>query len=258
MKKPDYISVTERGGEAVSRAQLDRFHQRYIWAGKIGIGRDVLEMACGTGPGLGHLQSVSKRFSAGDIDPAVLALARAHYGRRIDLHQFDATQTPFSDQSFDVVILFEAIYYVPDVDALVLEVKRLLRPGGQFLIATANKDLFDFNPSPYSRAYLNPPELRGLFTRHGFESAFFAGSPVPEEGLRQELFRTLKKIAVFFHLIPSSMNGKRLIKRLVFGKLVHMPVELTSDVAIYQEPVPISSDKPDTRHQVLYCIAKRS
>ena len=30
----DFISVTERGGETVSQAQLDRFYQRYIWAGK--------------------------------------------------------------------------------------------------------------------------------------------------------------------------------------------------------------------------------
>lgn len=258
LKKPDFISVTERGGETVSRAQLDRFHQRYIWAGRIGAGKDVLEMACGTGPGLGHLQAVSRRFSAGDIAPSVLEHARHHYGQRIDLHQFDATHTPFADQSFDVVILFEAIYYVPDAEALLREVKRLLRPGGQFLVATANKDLFDFNPSPFSHRYFNPPELRELLARHGFDATFFAGSPVPEDGPRQKLIRALKKAAVGLHLIPSSMNGKRLLKRLVFGKLVRMPVELTTDDARYQDPAPISSDQPDTRHQVLYCVATRS
>ena len=258
LKIPDFISVTERGGETVSRAQLDRFHQRYIWAGRIGAGKDVLEMACGTGPGLGHLQAVSGRFSAGDIAPSVLQHARQHYGQRIDLHQFDATHTPFADQSFDVVILFEAIYYVPDAEALVREVKRLLRLGGRFLVATANKDLPDFNPSPFSHRYFNPPELRELLARHGFGATFFAGSPVPEDGPRQNLIRSLKKAAVGLNLIPRSMNGKRLIKRLVFGKLVRMPVELTTDDARYQEPAPISPDQPDTRHQVLYCVATRS
>jgi SAM-dependent methyltransferase len=258
LKKPDFISVTERGGEMVSRAQLDRFHQRYIWAGRIGAGKDVLEMACGTGPGLGHLQAVSRRFSAGDIAPAVLEHARQHYRQRIDLYEFDAAHTPFADQSFDVVILFEAIYYVPDPEALLREVRRLLRPGGQFLVATANKDLFDFNPSPFSHRYFNPPELYNLLARHSFDASFFAGSPVPEDGLRQKLMRGLKKVGVGLHLIPSSMNGKRLIKRLVFGKLVPMPVELSIDDANYEEPVPISRDQPDTRHQVLYCIATRS
>jgi SAM-dependent methyltransferase len=254
---PDFMSVTERGGEAVSRAQLDRFHQRYIWAGRLGAGKDVLEMACGTGPGLGHLQAVSRRFAAGDIAPSVLEFARRHYGDRVDLYQFDATHAPFPDQSFDAVILFEAIYYMPDVDAVLREVKRLLRPGGFFLLATANKDLFDFNPSPFSKRYFNPPELRDLLARHGFNTAFFAGSPVGADSQRQKLIRSLKKVAVKLDLIPGSMNGKRLLKRLVFGRLVQMPVELKVDSASYQAPVPIPADRPDTRHQVLYCYATR-
>lgn len=253
----DFLSVTERGGEAVSQAQLERFYQRYIWAGQIGAGRDVLEMACGTGPGLGHLKAVARRFAAGDIAPSVLELARRHYGERIELYQFDATKAPFADQSFDVIVMFEAIYYMPDVDALVREVKRLLRPGGNFLLATANKDLFDFNPSPFSHRYFNPPELLALLRAQGFDANFFAGSPVPADGLRRKLTRTLKKIAVNFNLIPGSMNGKRLLKRLVFGKLVQMPVELKVEGAAYEAPVPIAADQPDTHHQVLYCAATR-
>jgi SAM-dependent methyltransferase len=254
---PDFTSVTERGGEAVSRAQLDRFFQRYLWAGRFCAGKDVLEMACGTGPGLGHLQAVSRSLVAGDISPAVLDHARRHYGSRIDLRQFDATCTPFEDGSFDVVILFEAIYYVADVDALAREVRRLLRPGGQFLVATANKDLFDFNPSPYSRRYFNPPELHDLLSRHGFETAFYGGSPVPAQSWRQGALRWLKKTAVSMHLIPGSMNGKRLLKRLVFGRLVPMPVELDVRLARYEAPVQISSAVADERHLVLYCVATR-
>jgi SAM-dependent methyltransferase len=255
--RSDFLIVTERGGEPVSQAQLDRFYQRYIWAGRLGAGKDVLEMACGTGPGLGHLQAVSRRFAAGDIAPSVLDFARRHYGERIELHQFDATKAPFADQSFDVIVMFEAIYYMPDVDALLREVKRLLRPGGRFLLATANKDLFDFNPSPFSHHYFNPPELQQLLARHGFDAAFFAGSPVGADGPRQKLVRSLKKVAVRLNLIPGSMSGKRMLKRLVFGRLVQMPVELQVNGASYQEPVPIPADRPDTRHQVLYCSATK-
>jgi SAM-dependent methyltransferase len=254
---PNFISVTERGGEAVSRAQLDRFFQRYLWAGRLCAGKDVLEMACGTGPGLGYLQAVSRSLVAGDISPAVLDFARRHYGSRIDLRQFDATHTPFDDGTFDIVVLFEAIYYVADVDALAREVRRLLRPGGQFLVATANKDLFDFNPSPLSHRYFSPPELRDLLLRHGFETAFYGGSPVPVQGWRHRTMRWLKRAAVSLRVIPGSMNGKRLLKRLVFGKLVPMPVELDVLRARYEAPVPISSQVADERHLVLYCVATR-
>jgi SAM-dependent methyltransferase len=258
MMASSFISVTEAGGESVSAQQVARFHQRYLWAGTYCRAKDVLEMACGTGPGLGHLQRVSRSLMAGDIDDRVLAHARRHYGRRVDLHQFDATRTPFGDASFDVILLFEAIYYVEDLDALAREVNRLLRPRGVFLLATANKDLEDFNPSPFAHRYLNPPELRELFARHGFETSFAGGSPVPQGTTRARAFRAVKKAAVRLGLIPGSMRGKRLLKRLVFGRLVKMPEELDERTARYEAPQPISADVPDRRHLVLYCVATKS
>lgn len=255
--RPDFTIVTERGGEPVSKAQIDRFNQRYIWASSYCKGRDVLEMACGTGPGLGYLQRHAKSLVAGDISPPVLALARAHYGDRIDLREFDAARTPFADASMDVVILFEAIYYLPDLDAFAREVRRLLRARGVLLLATANKDLPDFNPSPFSQAYLNPPELRAWLERHGFTCSLFGGSPVPKLGVRAKVLRAIKRFAVSFHLIPDSMRGKRLLKRLVFGKLVTMPLELSAEDAVFVAPVSIEPDSPDTMHQVLYCVAEK-
>lgn len=253
-----FLDVTERGGEPVSRAQVDRFFQRYLWAGEFAAGKDVLEMACGTGPGLGQLRSRARSLVAGDLDADVLALARAHYGDRIDLRCFDATATPFADASFDAIVLFEAIYYIPDVEALAREVHRLLRPGGVFLLATANKDLPDFNPSPFSCRYLNPPELRDLFARQGMASRFFGGSPVAADSLKGRVLRWLKKAAVRWKLIPGSMKGKRLLKRLVFGKLVTMPRELDVSAAVYVPPQPIPADQPDLRHLVLYCAATKA
>lgn len=258
MSTSDFLTITERGGEPVSAAQVDRFYQRYLWAGQFCSGKDVLEMACGTGPGLGYLKHVSRSLVAGDIAESVISLAREHYGSRIDLRQFDATDTGMPDQSLDVVILFEAIYYFPDVRKLLAEVSRLLRPNGVFLLATANKDLFDFNPSPMSHAYYNPPELENLLGQFGFASFFFGGSAVPPLGFKTRVIRQLKRLAVTFNLIPGSMAGKRFLKRLVFGSLVPMPVELKAEGVKVDEPVPIPADLPDTKHLVLYCLARKT
>ncbi len=241
----------------VSQIQLERFFQRYIWAGTFAEDADVLELACGTGPGLGHLQRVSRRLVAADISEQVLGSARAHYGQRIDLRQLDACNTGLEACSFDVIILFEAIYYLTDVDAFFAEVSRLLRPGGRLLLATANKDLFDFNPSPFSHHYFNPPELAQFLNRRDFETCFFGGSPVRTAGLKTRFLRIVKRFAVRYRLIPSSMNGKRFFKRLVFGPLVSMPLELDPSNAKYIAPEPISADMPDTSHQVIYCVARK-
>jgi SAM-dependent methyltransferase len=251
----EFLIVTERGGELVSRAQLQRFHQRYFWAGELCVGKDVLELACGTGPGLGYLASRSKSLRAGDLDPQVLAFAREHYRSRLEIGQFDAVATPFADASFDVVILFEAIYYLPDPRAVVSEARRLLRPAGKILLATANRDLFDFNPSPFSRHYFNPPELAELLRKAGFSVSFFGGSPAHAGDGAPGLLRLIKRLAVKLHLIPRSMQAKRLLKRLVFGRLVRMPRELRGNEVPYVPPVPIDSDMPDTVHQVIYCVA---
>lgn len=257
MQQPNYEKVTERGGELVSNLQLERFYQRYLWAGDICIGKDVLEMACGTGPGLGYLQSIANSLSAGDISYYNLKCAREYYGDRIDLHHFDARHTQFEDQSFDVIILFEAIYYIADIQALMVEVRRLLRPKGKFLITTANKDLFDFNPSPYSQRYYNAPELREILTNNGFSSCFYADGLVIDNGIWYKGYRWIKKLAVDMKLIPGSMDGKRIIKRFIFGKLVRMPEELLVNNHKYKKPIPISSECSEDFHQVLYCISTK-
>ena len=253
----NFLIVTERGGELVSPAQLRRFYQRYAFAGQYCQGKDVLEMACGTGPGLGYLQSISASLVACDISDSVLRLAQEHYRNRIDIRKLDAVNTGLQDSAFDVVILYEAIYYIPDIDALLREVHRLLRPGGVFLVATANKDLYDFNPSPFSCNYYNPPELSNLLSKKGFSCTFYGGDPVASAGIKSKLIRMLKTVAVKFDLIPGSMASKRILKRLLFGPLVKMPAELRAEDIGYQAPLLLDGMHSDLIHQVIYCVATR-
>jgi hypothetical protein len=124
-------------------------------------------------------------------------------------------------------------------------------------LATANKNLSDFNPSPFSRTYMNPPEMAQWLAAYGFGTQFLAGSPVPAVGARAKLLRWAKRTAVRFHLIPGTMAGKLLLKRIVFGQLVQMPKELDADTAEYVTPQPVPGDRPDTQHLVLYCVATK-
>ena len=74
-------------------------------------------------------------------------------------------------------------------------------------------------------------------------------------GLQRSLSIT-KQIAVKFGLMPKTMRGKRLLKRLVFGRPVTMPAEINDVDFVYNEPVAIPSDRPDERHRVIYCAIK--
>ena len=251
----DYSTVTEMAGDDISQEQLERLCHRYYWAAGYCKNKDVVEVACGTGPGVGYLASHAKSFSAGDFDSGILGVAQKHYRDRIELEQFDAQEMPFEDNSKDVVILFEAIYYLPDTDKFVKECKRVLRPGGQVLIATANKDLYDFNPSLFSHKYFNSPELQELFEKYGFSVGCFGYLSVGDVSLIQKVLRPIKKVAVGLNIVPKTMGFKKILKRFVFGELIPMPAEITEGMVAYTSPTPIPIEILDNTHKVLYCFA---
>lgn len=251
----DYSTVTEIAGDEISHEQLNRLCHRYYWAGNYIKDKDVIEAACGTGPGLGYLNRLAKSLKAGDYDENILGVAQTYYGERIDLRQFDAQDMPYEEDSKDAIILFEAIYYLPSAEKFVDECRRLLRPGGQVLIATANKDLYDFNPSPYTHTYYGVVELNNLFSTFGFSLECFGYLSVRDVSLRQKLLRPIKKLAVELDLIPKTAHGKKWIKRIMFRDMVTMPAEIIKGMILYDPPTTLPLSAPDREHKVIYCAA---
>lgn len=132
----NYTAITERPGLSVTPEQLAMAYTRYNTAARFCEDKDVLEVACGPGFGLGYLAKKARRVVAGDVDEELLNLAQQRYRDRtnIDLRVFDAHQLPFEDYSFDVVILFEAIYYLAQPEMFLDECHRVLRKNGVFLL----------------------------------------------------------------------------------------------------------------------------
>ncbi len=252
----DYIEITETSGDAVSQEQFERICHRYYWAGTYCGGKAVLEAACGTGQGLGYLSKRAKYLTAGDFSADILEIAKQHYQNRAPLSRFDAQSLPYPDHSLDVVILFEAMYYLPSAERFVAECLRVLKQGGVVLIATANKDLFDFNPSPHSYRYFGVVELEKLFSEQGFSAECFGCTPVDAVSLRQRLFRPVKKLVVQAGLMPKTASGKKFLKRLVFGQLVTMPAEIAEGMMAYHAPEKLPPGQPDRTHKVIYCAAR--
>lgn len=253
----DYAQITELGGDPASEEQIERLYRRYYWAGRYVGDREVLEVACGAGQGLGYLASLAKRVHGGDISEAVLGQARRHYGERVTVSRFSAESLPYPDASFDVVLLFEAIYYLRDAARFVGEARRVLRAGGHLLIVTANKDLFDFTPSPYSVRYYGVKELEELLAAGRFRPVFFGDTPVASVSLRQRLLRPLKRLATATGLMPTSKRMKAILKRIVFGPIRSLPAEVTAGVDAGPDPAPLPSGRADTAHKVIFCAAQR-
>jgi SAM-dependent methyltransferase len=246
----DYSTVTEAPGNLVSREAIDMLAARYTWAAEAAAGKDVLEVACGAGPGLGLLARNGRRAVGGDYTDALLRVAQRHYGTRVPLIRLDASRLPFRETSFDVVLLFEAIYYLPSVEQFLAECRRVLRPGGRLLVCTVNRAWRDFNPSPYSVNYLDAPEMRALFTHEGFDVELLGAFPATPSAAGR-VVSLVKRVAVGLHLIPSTMKGKELLKRMFLGPLEPFPAEVEEGGPLRPQPLAASGEE----YKVLYVDA---
>jgi SAM-dependent methyltransferase len=110
-------------------------------------GLDVLEFGCNVGGSSVVLAALGARLSALDIDAPTVAVARANLERhgfdasRI-LHVPDTRAIPLPDAGFDLILANSVLEYVPHdhLGAVMGELHRLLKPGGQLLICgTANR-----------------------------------------------------------------------------------------------------------------------
>lgn len=99
----------------------------------------VLEIGVGTGLNLRHYDR-TKVAQLAAIDPARqmhrLALERSRAaGLAVDVQALDAQKMPFADGSFDCVVCTYTLCSVPDPEAALAEVRRVLRPHGKLLFA---------------------------------------------------------------------------------------------------------------------------
>ena len=257
--KPEFITVTETPDTRASSEQLSILYTRYHLARRLSAGRDVLEAACGAGVGLGLIASVARSTTAGDIDTGNCAVARLTYAQRpaIHIHCLDAQSLPFPDTSFDTVIFLEAIYYIPSPDAFLGEASRVLRRSGTLLISSVNCEWSGFNPSPFSIRYFSAPDLALLLQQHGFYSELWAAFPESDHGATAGILRATRRAAVRLHLIPKTMKGKELLKRLVFGPLLPIPRELPIDAAPLGTLIRIEDASTAAQFKFIYAIATK-
>ena len=90
-------------------------------------GRDVLEVGCGTGLILERIAPMARTATGVDLSPGMLERARE---RGLEVHEGNATELPFEDDSFDTVVCFKVIANVEDVEKALREMARVVRPGG--------------------------------------------------------------------------------------------------------------------------------
>ena len=99
--------------------------------------KTVLELATGTGLIAKHIVNAAAHIEATDASPEMIAEAKRD-SRSAKLHFSvqDMFRLPYADQSFDVVIVSNALHIVPQPEKALQEIKRVLKDDGTLIAPT--------------------------------------------------------------------------------------------------------------------------
>lgn len=183
----------------------------------------ILETAAGTGIVTRAVNEAipTAEVVATDINPGVVEFAAQHFqSERVTFRTADAQELPFEDQSFDLVLCLFGIMFFPDKVRANEEARRVLRPGGRYLLVTFNR--LDLNPVPKAAGEAvatlfaeNPRYMeRGPFS--------YADAAVVEEDLRSAGFELIDFETVE---LSSSVVARDAARGIVLGSPFRAEIE---------------------------------
>lgn len=159
-----YGPVMEKSGAKFYRDICDRIRPH------LSRDMDVLELACGTGQLSYPLFSRVRLWEATDFSPNMIAQAKKkNCSARLHFSVQDATALPYAPESFDAVVIANALHIIPDPDKALGEIRRVLKPGGLLFAPT-----FVHGEGKGFRVRVRIMKLAGFRTYHEWSAAGFA------------------------------------------------------------------------------------
>ena len=101
----------------------------------------ILDIGCGGGANIARLLQRAPKGVVQGIDYSSVSVAKSSKVNAkaiaegcCKVQEASVVKLPFGESNFDLVTAFETIYFWPDIEHCFGEVKRVLKPGGQFVI----------------------------------------------------------------------------------------------------------------------------
>jgi SAM-dependent methyltransferase len=138
--------------------------KRYEFARPYCRGGEVLDAGCGVGYGTAFLADAARRVVGVDRSQEAIAYAESRYARpNVRFLVGDLLTLDQPDDAFDVVCAFETIEHLPDHGRFLAQVRRVLRPGGAFLVSTPRvQETTDAPANPFHERELSTPDFERL------------------------------------------------------------------------------------------------
>lgn len=172
-------------------------------------GKQVLDVGCGVGNDLSRFVRGGAIVTGIDLAPHSIQLAQDNFAQR-GLHGeffvMDGEAMTFPDNSFDVVYCHTVLHFTADPTAMLREIQRVLRPGGQAIIMTVNR-----------RSWLNVMQRVMKIDIDHLDSPIFRKYSIGEfRKMLREHFSTVKIVPERFPVATKVHGG---FKAVVYNKL---------------------------------------
>lgn len=107
------------------------FPEMYARLPEVIRGKSVLEIATGPGTLAKRIAPAAGKFIATDYSEGMIKTARkGEYAPNLTFEIADATELPYREGEFDVVMIANALHVMPDPVSALKEIDRVLKPGG--------------------------------------------------------------------------------------------------------------------------------
>ncbi len=143
----DWIALIESANQP---REQDIYPLLKTWVEQ-GTPAQILEVGCGQGACSAQIPLAGRRYTG--VEPSPFLLARAQELYTAPERAFvpgNAYQLPFADKEFDAVFSVAVWHLLSDIRKAAAEMARALKPGGRFLIITANPEAYDLWAAPYT------------------------------------------------------------------------------------------------------------
>lgn len=99
----------------------------------------ILDIGCGGGININRMSKLAKKVYGVDYSEESVNLSREVNDSeirngKVEVFKANVKKLPFEDDTFDIVTAFETVYFWPNIEKSFGEVKRVLKPGGIFMI----------------------------------------------------------------------------------------------------------------------------
>ncbi len=212
--------------------RIARYEEMFVWQeghkallapAALAAGQSVLDLGSGPGffaGGLAGLVGPEGRVAGADINARFVADANARHADNASLsfHHLEDHRLPFENGTFDRVICKNVLEYVPDLEATLGEVRRVLKPDGLIhvidsdwgfvIVQPWDKDtvtrFFEAAAPAFNEPYIGR-RISGLLVDAGYASPEVRLSPfVDTSGRGLHVLRNMASYINRFQTLPDS------------------------------------------------------